>query len=127
MEAGSEDDSSNQAESPVWFHRQRFAEMNSKAPVIQLHIEKLVLRGFDHINEAALGAALQDALARELSSAPILRDADLFRASAAVTLPAGYASEQLGGALAQAIAGIVGARDTPAQPQHDRSRGDGHG
>lgn len=74
---------------------------------INLHIDKLVLRGFTQINEAALTAALHEALSQGLLSAPALRDANLSNIRTSVTLPAHYNSHILGSALAQSLTGIA--------------------
>lgn len=81
--------------------------MSVKAAAIHLHIESLVVRGFAHIDEFGLSAALHEALQRELHAAPSLHDTVLPRAHAAITLPARCGAEQLGGALAHALAGVV--------------------
>ena len=78
-----------------------------KPRAIHLHIDKLVLRGFTPINEAALTAALQEALSHELRSAPALHDASLSTIRASVTLPAHYNAHTLGRVLAQSLTGIA--------------------
>lgn len=78
-----------------------------KPGAIHLHIDKLVLHGFTQINEAALSAALHDALSHELLSAPTLSDANLHTARASVTLPAHYNAHTLGNALAQSLSEIA--------------------
>lgn len=78
-----------------------------KPSAIHLHIDNLVLRGFTQINEAALTAALHEALSHELLSAPALRDASLSTIRASITLPAHYNAYTLGSALAQALTGIA--------------------
>lgn len=78
-----------------------------KPRAIHLHIDNLVLRGFTQINEAALTAALQEALSHELRSAPALRDASLPSIRASITLPAHYNAHTLGSALAQSLTGIA--------------------
>lgn len=101
-----------------------------KPRAIHMHIDELVLRGFNHIDAAALSAALEEALSRELRSAPALRDADLPRIRAAITLPAHYGAAQLGGVLAQTLAGIAGAGVAPAtakQARQDTPYGNHHG
>ncbi|MDO8597876.1 MAG: hypothetical protein Q7R45_14795, partial [Sulfuricaulis sp.] len=74
---------------------------------IHFHIDKLVLRGFTSINEAALTAALQEALSHELRSAPALRNASLSTIRASVTLPSHYNAHTLGRVLAQSLTGIA--------------------
>lgn len=74
---------------------------------IHLHIDHLVLRDFARIDEAALIAALHEALGHELRSASALRDASLPNARASVSLPAHYDSHLLGNALARSLAGIA--------------------
>src|SRR3990172_5369558 len=98
-----------------------------KPRAIHLHIDNLVLHGFARIDETALTAALHEALSRELRAAPALRDADLPRIRAAVTLPARYGAEQLGGALAQTLAGIAGAGEAPIPARQDIAHGERHG
>ena len=78
-----------------------------KPGAIHLHIDRLVLRGFTQLNEAALTAALHEALSHELRSAPALRDASLPTVRASVTLPAHYTAQTLGSALAQSLTGIA--------------------
>ncbi|WP_018078751.1 hypothetical protein [Thiobacillus denitrificans] len=78
-----------------------------KPGAIHLHIDNLVLRGFTQVNEAALSAALHEALSRELCAAPALRDASLHTARASITLPAHYNAHTLGSALAQSLSGIA--------------------
>lgn len=78
-----------------------------KPGAIHLHIDNLVLRGFSQINEAALSAALQEALSHELRSAPALRDASLSTVRASISLPAQYNAHTLGSALAQSLTGIA--------------------
>ncbi len=78
-----------------------------KPGAIHLHIDRLVLHGFTQINEAALSAALHEALSRELHAVPTLRDANLSNARASISLPAQYNAHTLGNALAQSLSGIA--------------------
>ena len=78
-----------------------------KPSAIHLHIDNLVLRGFTGINEAALTAALHEALSHELCAAPALRDASLPNIHASISLPAQYNAHTLGNALAQSLTGIA--------------------
>ena len=78
-----------------------------KPGAIHLHIDQLVLHGFTQINEAALTAALHEALSHELRSASALRDANLSNIHASITLPAHYNAHTLGSALAQSLTGIA--------------------
>lgn len=78
-----------------------------KPGAIHLHIDNLVLRGFTHVDEAALTSALQEALSHELSSAPALHDGNLSSVRTSVTLPAHYNAHTLGSVLAQSLAGIA--------------------
>lgn len=90
-----------------------------KPGAIHLHIDQLVLRGFTQINEAALSAALQEALSHELRSAPTLRDANLSNARASISLPAHYDAQGLGTALAQSLTGIACSGTATTQgPRH---------
>lgn len=98
-----------------------------KARAMHMHIDRLVLHGFTQIDAAALTAALQDALTRELNPAPKLNNAALPRVQTTVTLSAPCGMEQLGGALAQAIAGIVGVHQPAASPRRDTPQGGHHG
>jgi hypothetical protein len=103
--------------------------MNSKSlgPVIHLHIESLVVRGLAPMDESALSAALQEALRCELRSIPSLHNAALPRAQAALTLPVRCGAQQLGGVLAQALAGVIGSGETASPAPDDISQGDRHG
>ena len=76
---------------------------NLKPAAIHLHIDKLVLSGFSHINEAALTTALHETLSRELLSTQSLGDANLSNIRTSITLPARYDSHTLGSALANSI------------------------
>lgn len=78
-----------------------------KPGAIHLHIDNLVLHGFTHLNEAALTAALHEALSHELCSAPALRVASLPTVRASISLPAQYNAHTLGNALAQSLTGIA--------------------
>jgi len=78
-----------------------------KPRAIHLHIDELVLRGFTQINEAALTAALQQALSHELRAVPALCDASLPSIRASISLPAQYNAHTLGSALAQSLTGIA--------------------
>lgn len=90
-----------------------------KPGAIHLHIDKLVLHGFTQINEAALSAAVHEALSQELLSAPTLSDANLPTVRASVTLPAHYNARALGSALAQSLSGIACSGRTETQgPRH---------
>ncbi len=82
---------------------------------IHLHIDSLVLRGFAHINEAALSTALQQALSRELCSVSGLQDVDLRHVRTSVTLPERYNATTVGGVLAKSLSGIAssGMTETP--------------
>lgn len=102
--------------------------MHSKAPIpaIHLHIDRLVVRGLPDINAAALSAALTEALRRELSSTQSLHSLALPFAHTTVTLPARCNGEQLGGALAQTLAAVVGAHKPTDSARHDTPRGGRH-
>lgn len=78
-----------------------------KPGAIHLHIDNLVLRGFTQINEAALSAALHEALSHELRAAPALHDASLSNVRADISLPAQYDAHTLGSTLAQSLTGIA--------------------
>jgi len=78
-----------------------------KPSAINLHIDKVVLHGFTRVDEAALSAALQEALSLELRAALALRDANFSFIRASVTLPTHYNAQTLGSALAQSLAGIA--------------------
>ena len=91
-----------------------------KPGAIHLHIDNLVLRGFSQINEAALSAALQEALSHELRSAPALRDASLSTIRASVTLPAHYNAHTLSSALAQSLTEIA---CSDGAPTHESRHG----
>ncbi len=91
---------------------------------IHLHIDTLVLRGFDGINKDALMAALHAALRTELSTlAALPRNGDISRAHTTVNLADGAGNAQLSAALAQTLSGMVraaGGADTPvAEIRHD--------
>jgi hypothetical protein len=101
--------------------------MSVNSAAIHVHIESLVVRGLGRISESALSAALHQALRRELRSMPALSHAVLPRADTAVTLAAGCSAEQLGGALARALGGIIRGGGT-AGPAPDRfNRDNRHG
>ena len=78
-----------------------------KPGAIHLHIDKLVLSGFSHINEAALTAALHETLVRELLSAQSLYDTNLSNIRTNVSLPAHYSASTLGSTLARSLADIA--------------------
>jgi hypothetical protein len=92
---------------------------DTRTPTINLHIESLVLRGFDRLDPAALSTALQEALTRELGSVTTLRDLELPQVRATVNLPERFGVEHLGGALAETLSGIAGSSDATNEPRHD--------
>ncbi len=103
--------------------------MSDKAPIpaIYLRIERLVVHGLPDINAAALSAALKEALRRELSSTQSPHSLALPLARTTVTLPARCDAEQLGGALAQTLAGVVGAHKPTDSARRDTPQGGRHG
>ncbi|CAG0950989.1 hypothetical protein BURK2_00197 [Burkholderiales bacterium] len=90
----------------------------AKPATINLHIDKLVLRGFDRINEATLSAALQEALSHELLAAPALHDTAVHRAQTTITLPPHHDAQAVGSALAQSLAQTCTGTATPRGGHH---------
>lgn len=89
-----------------------------KPAAINLHIDKLVLHGFDRINEAALTTALHEALSRELLAAPALHDTTVHRAQTTITLPARHDAHSLGNSLAQSLAQTCTGTAEPRGARH---------
>jgi len=102
-------------------------QIKAPKPAIYLHIERLVVRGLPDINAAVLSAALTEALRRELSSTQSLHSFALPLAHTTVTLPVRCDGEQLGGALAQTLAGVVGAHKPTDSTRRDTPQGGRHG
>jgi len=99
--------------------------MNMSHPAaIHLHIDTLMLRGFERIDAAAVSAALHDALQRELSSLVTARGAAHARMHANIHLPAGFDASGLGRALAHTLATMTQRDATPAAAQPGLARGD---
>lgn len=99
----------------------------AKPHAIHLHIDSVVLRGFGHLDVAALTAALHEALSRELRSTPALRDTAAPHVRAAVALPTHCDAAQLGGVLARTLAAIAGAEAEPRPTRKGVSHGERHG
>jgi hypothetical protein len=100
--------------------------MAPRPRAIHVHIESLVLRGFTHIDQAAMTTALQNALTHELNSTGTFGSSDLQRVHTAVTLPARCGMEHLGGALGQTLAAVIGEAGAP-EVRRESSAGDAHG
>jgi len=98
-----------------------------KPRAIHLHIDSLSLRGFDHLDPAALTAALHEALQRELLVMPVPGGDVQPRLHTALTLPAPCSAEQLGSGLARSLAAIVGGHHAPTPRHADAAHGERHG
>jgi hypothetical protein len=88
--------------------------MNARAlqPEIHLRIDSLVLHGFARIDEAALRAALQESLKRELLALPTPAGDARSCVRDAIALPARYGTAELASGLGQSLARAVkGGRD----------------
>lgn len=100
--------------------------MAPKPRAIHMHIESLVLRGFTHIDQAAMTTALHDALTYELNATQTFGSCDLQRVQTVVSLPERCGMEHLGGALGQTLAAVIGEAGAP-EVRRDSSAGDAHG
>lgn len=86
---------------------------------VSLHIDDIVLHGFEHIDRHALTAALEQALSERMASFRPDSGAVTGEMRASLSLPAHAGSAQIGTALAGVIGDAISA--------HATNRGDTHG
>ena len=93
---------------------------------IFLNIDRIVLRGLNHIDRSVLAAALQQALVDQLTSSPSHNPADLSRVRTNITLPAAFGSAQLGQTLAQSLYGVISSNEGTTKPGPVNRQGGRH-